>query len=532
MLKKRKYLLLSIISGLLAGLSWLQAGLSLLIHIAFVPVLLIMEDLIKSSDKKAKLKFYLYGFLAFLIWNIISVYWIINSTIAGGIAAILISALIMSFALPFIFISRQKFGKTIGGLVFISIWISIEYFLSHSQLSWPWMSLGNAFADNIKLVQWYDTTGAFGGSLWILSVNYLIFNAISSPNPSSKNRNYLITGLIIIIPIIISLYKFYTYKETSAPVKITIIQPNIDPYKEKFSSSVSEQILNIKKLIITNEINNPDYILLPETFIHSGVQIDKLNDDINIRELRDIFSEYLSSEIVTGAVLLEIFSDATEASSSSFQIHGSNKFYNLYNSALMFGQNSEIRVYHKIKLVPGAETVPYHKTFRFLNKLIFNLGGISGTHSADSVQRVFNHSFKNIYTSTAICYESVFGEFISNFVKNGAELLFIITNDGWWGNTHGYRQHKNFARLRAIENRRSIARCANTGISCLIDQKGQIISETSWWKAEILNGQINKNSTITFYTKYGDYIAKFSVYTFLIFLIIAIVLKVKNKFLK
>ncbi|MEJ5267452.1 MAG: apolipoprotein N-acyltransferase [Bacteroidales bacterium] len=528
MLKKQKYLLLSVSSGLLAGLSWLQAGLSPLILISFVPVLLIMEGLIKSSDKKAKLKFYLYGFLAFLIWNIISVYWIINSTIAGGIAAIFISALIMSFALPIIFISRQKFGKTIGGLVFISVWISIEYFLSHSQLSWPWMTLGNAFADNTKLIQWYDTTGTFGGSFWILSVNYLIFNTISTQNSSSKNIYYLTTSLIIIIPIIISIYKFYTYDEPNSPVKITIIQPNVDPYNEKFNTSVSEQIKNLNKLLNTTDLNNPDYILLPETFIHSGVQINQLDNNIFIRDLRNIFSKYPSSEIIAGAVLLEIFSDASQAGCSSFQIQGSNKFYNLYNSALMFGHNSEIRVYHKIKLVPGAETVPYTKIFKFLNKLMLNLGGISGTHSTDSVQRVFKHSEKNIFTSTAICYESVFGEFISNFVKNGAEILFIITNDGWWGNTLGYRQHKNFARLRAIENRRSIARCANTGISCLINQKGQIIQETNWWKTEILNGQINTNQAITFYTKHGDYIAKFSVYTFFIFLIVSIIFKVKK----
>lgn len=528
MLKKQKYLLLSLSSGLLAGLSWLQVGLSPLIIIAFVPVLLIMEDLIKSSDKKAKLKFYLYGFLSFLIWNIISVYWIINSTIAGGIAAIFISALIMSFALPIIFLSRQKFGKVIGGLVSISIWISIEYFLSHSQLSWPWMILGNAFADNIKLVQWYDTTGVFGGSLWILLVNYLIFNAIISSNSSSKIKNYLTTSLMILIPLIISFYKFYTYEEPNDPVKITIIQPNIDPYNEKFKTSISEQIQNLNKLLEIIELNNPDYILLPETFIHSGLQINKLDDDVFIRYLRNIFSRYPSSEIVVGAVLLEIFSDASEAGCSSFQIQGSNKFYNLYNSALMFGHNSEIRVYHKIKLVPGAETVPYHKTLKFLNKLILNLGGISGTHSTDSLQRVFKHSEKNIFTSTAICYESVFGEFISNFVKNGAEILFIITNDGWWSDTHGYKQHKNFAKLRAIENRRSIARCANTGISCLINQKGQIIQETNWWKTEILNGQINTNQAITFYTKHGDYIAKFSVYTFFIFLIVSIIFKVKK----
>jgi apolipoprotein N-acyltransferase len=532
MQKKQKYFLLSISSGLLAGFSWLQAGLSLLIFIAFVPILLIMEDLIKSSDNKAKLKFYLYGFLAFLVWNVISVYWIINSTLAGGIVAILISAMIMSFALPLIFISRQKFGKTIGGIVFISVWISIEYFLSHSQISWPWLTLGNAFADNTKLVQWYDITGLFGGSLWILLVNYLIYITIHTSNSSSKNKFFLITSLVIIIPTLISFYKFYTYEEPNAPVKIIIIQPNIDPYSEKFNSSVSEQIQNLKKLISNTNLNNPDYILLPETFIHSGVQIDKLYEDIYIRYLRNIFSEYPYSEIVTGAVGLKIFSNSSEAGSSSFLIQGSNKFYNLYNSALMFGQNSEIKIYHKIKLVPGVETVPYNKTFKFLNKLILNIGGISGTHSTDSVQRVFKHSRKNIFTSTAICYESVFGEFISNFVKNGAELLFIITNDGWWGNTHGYRQHKNFARLRAIENRRSIARCANTGISCIIDQKGQIIKETNWWQAEILTGQINTNSTITFYTKHGDYIAKFSIYIFLVFLFITIILKAKYKFLK
>jgi apolipoprotein N-acyltransferase len=109
-----------------------------------------------------------------------------------------------------------------------------------------------------------------------------------------------------------------------------------------------------------------------------------------------------------------------------------------------------------------------------------------------------------------ICYESVFGEFFARFVRNGARVMFIITNDGWWGNTPGHRQHFDFASLRAIETRRSIARSANTGISAFINQRGDDLDATGYWVPAAIKGSINANREITFYVRHGDYLARMS----------------------
>ena len=88
--------------------------------------------------------------------------------------------------------------------------------------------------------------------------------------------------------------------------------------------------------------------------------------------------------------------------------------------------------------------------------------------------------------------------------------IFIITNDGWWKSTNGYKQHLSFASLRAIETRRPVARAANTGISCIIDFRGNRIKETEWWKQTVIKGEIFPETRITPYVKYGDYLLRIS----------------------
>jgi apolipoprotein N-acyltransferase len=117
-------------------------------------------------------------------------------------------------------------------------------------------------------------------------------------------------------------------------------------------------------------------------------------------------------------------------------------------------------------------------------------------------------------------------------VKNGAELLFIMTNDGWWEDTPGHRQHFIYAKLRAIECRRSIARSANTGISCFINQRGDVIQQTAYWEEDAIQNTINKNDRITFYVKYGDILGRIAYWTSALLLLILIVAMLKKRFTK
>jgi len=157
---------------------------------------------------------------------------------------------------------------------------------------------------------------------------------------------------------------------------------------------------------------------------------------------------------------------------------------------------------------------------------------ISVLHFNDYSQSpIFNSNFDSlkikriIPIGTAICYESVYGEYCTGYVKAGAEALTVITNDAWWGNTPGYQQHLRYASLRAIETRRDIARCANTGISAIINQRGDILSESTWWQKQVLKGTINLNTKETVFVREGDVIGKLCTFLFLL-LTLAIIVRI------
>jgi apolipoprotein N-acyltransferase len=187
-------------------------------------------------------------------------------------------------------------------------------------------------------------------------------------------------------------------------------------------------------------------------------------------------------------------------------IDASGLYYDHFNSAIKIDSGNSIGIYHKSKLVPGIEMQFSNGVTRFISRILPYLGGTKWGYGIQKDRVCFEDASGLLKTGPVICYESVFGKFVTEYVRKGAQALFIITNDGWWKNTNGYKQHLNFASLRAIETRRSIARAANTGISCFIDIRGKITEETKWWNKEVLKGVICPETRITTYVKYGDYL--------------------------
>jgi apolipoprotein N-acyltransferase len=167
-------------------------------------------------------------------------------------------------------------------------------------------------------------------------------------------------------------------------------------------------------------------------------------------------------------------------------------------------------VYHKSKLVPGVETLP--SFLKFMSPIFDKFGGTTGGYARQSERTVLK-TYNNSYSiAPAVCYESIYGEFMSQYVRNGADLIVVITNDGWWGNTAGYRQHESYARLRAIETRRWVARSANTGVSCFIDPAGEVIAPQPWAKTAVVKLDIPPiRGADTFYVKYGDILSRLAI---------------------
>jgi apolipoprotein N-acyltransferase len=236
-----------------------------------------------------------------------------------------------------------------------------------------------------------------------------------------------------------------------------------------------------------------------------------LENDLNtfrsIGLLKDILKRYPNLNILVGGSTSYEFGSGEEITNTARKYTDADIYYDAYNTAIMVNVRDGLQLYHKSKLTPGVEVLPTYKHFKLLESLAIDLGGTIGSLGTDKIRKVYT-AVNAVEVSPAICYESIFGEFFSEFVKNGARVMIIITNDGWWGNSPGHRQHYSFASLRAIETRRSIARSANTGISAFIDQRGDPYEVTGYWVPAAIKGTVNANDKLTFYVRHGDYIAR------------------------
>ncbi len=219
--------------------------------------------------------------------------------------------------------------------------------------------------------------------------------------------------------------------------------------------------------------------------------------------------------------------DKSKVTETANTTRNKKSWYDIYNSAFLINNTDSISIYHKSKLVVGVEHMPFRNIIKpILGDYIINLGGTVGTHATQEERGVFTNN--NISTAPIICYESVYGEFVTGYVQNGANILSVITNDGWWQNTQGHKQHLSFSRLRAIENRRSVARSANTGISAFINQRGDITKSLPYGVKGVLADDIHVNSELTVYTKFGDYIARVSFFIALIIFMYILTIRKKS----
>lgn len=538
-MKRNKKLAYAILSTFLLWFAWPPLSFTPLLFFALVPLLVIEDELFNSQDPKSSRRLFNYTFLTFLLWNILCTWWVWNASAVGMIIAVLLNAFLMS--LPFFFYhkTRRYVGKITSQVAFICYWLSYEYFHLNWELSWPWMTLGNGFSEYTKWIQWYDYTGVFGGSLWVLSSNIIIYNLISKiknksvlANEEKSLYNSLLSHffsclLIIIAPISYSLVKYYTYQEKSNPSPIVIVQPNVDPYNEKFDGMTPED--QLKKIIhLSDSLGKTDteFFIWPETSLVGSIYETDLLNNFLIKKIQSFLSKYKNGNVLTGANTYIEYNQPETPTARKYR--SGECCYDAFNTALQIENSPRMQVYHKSKLVPGVERMPYPSLFRFLEPLAVNLGGTVGSLGTQNERTVF-YTESGIGAAPVICYESVYGEYLSEYILKGAQFIAIITNDGWWGNTPGYKQHASYARLRAIETRRSIARSANTGISCFINQRGDIIQPTSWWIATAISGKINLNETITFYVLHGDFIAKIASVLTVIFILFIAIKRIKSK---
>lgn len=528
-LKVLHLFLLSIVGGVLLGISFpFTGGISPLAFIAFVPLLIINFQINKKEKRRFWLRFGT-NYLYFLIFNAITTWWIYYASEGGMYMAVFANSFLM--VLPWFFsgfISRQL-GEGKGLLAIFVLWLCFEHLHFYWELSWPWLNFGHILGTSPKIIQWYEYSGTAGGSFWILLVNivvYLLIRNVRFRGETLKVQTPILIFLVlaIIIPISSSLIIYYRYEEKVDPVEIVVVQPNIEANTEKF---ILPREFQLNKMFMAAEsvmTEHTDVLICPETAIPYGMDEQFLEENASIVMVRDFLKKHDDIPLLIGADTYQIFKEWNSVASRP--ITGSNFWYENYNTAVMFDGDMPLEIYHKSKLVLGGEKLPFIGMFPFLAKYSVELGGTAGVLGYGN--EPINFEARGVKYAPLICYESVYGDYASYFVRKGADIICVITNDGWWRDTPGYKQHRMFSQIRAIENRRSVARSANTGISCFIDQKGEIIQELGWNEYGAMNVALNKNSEITFFTKYGDIIGRISTFLSLAMILYGIVERIKK----
>lgn len=535
-----------LISSLLLSLPFLVDHLGFLALFGMVPLFFI-EDICRKHDVKGATWYY---YLLFVVWNTITTYWVSYATLPGGIAAILLNAFQMSLVFWFYRLFKKQILKRDGAsrdsfipyLFFIVTWLGWEHYYFDAEVSWPWLVLGNAFAGSIKSVQWYEYTGTLGGSLWILLSNVLLYRIIvkeagrdkdAGESKYQRRQRYALYGgyaSLIILPFVISFVMFSSYEEKKDPCEFVLLQPNIEPYQDKFNTLTRDEQDDILFSLAERGVTpQTSFVVAPETFTWF------INEDApytcpTIRRMGAFVKKYPQANFITGAVTMRQY--VTRNAPSLTAKKGRGYWYDTFNASVMMDSSGRCDFFHKSKLVVLTEFIPYPKLLAPINKLAIELGGATGSYGTQPEITIFEGS-DGTKIGTAICYESVYGDYYRDYILKGAQVMSIITNDGWWSNTPGYRQHLRYASLRAIETRRSIARSANTGISAFINQRGERVAELGWWHEDCLTGSINLNNELTFFVRHGDFIGRISTFMFtllaLLYFTIAVTKRAKKK---
>jgi apolipoprotein N-acyltransferase len=525
---------LSVIGGLLSGLAWTGWCTGLILLIAFVPFFLIENHLFERADRYSANAFFIYILPGFLIFGMIALGWMKIASLTGVIFIILGLSFIMAFTMWLAHVVRLRAGNLAGLIAMITFWLAYEFISLNVNLISPWINLGNGLAKDILFIQWYEFTGTAGGTLWILlsnlSLSYLLINT-----QIEKRHNiiiFLIWIAIVTVPPIISVARYFTIKQNNISAgEVLIIQPNIDPYTEKFNFPFEDQLSRVLNLAGTAITDNTSWVITPETTVDDPVNLDDLDNDRYIQMIKELTKEYPGVSVVSGFVSYKIYPPSPDPPTISARITDRSGLYSdHFNSALKIDTGKNIEVYHKSKLVPGIEMQFSNGPGRLIAEILPYLGGTKWGYGTQEERECFEHNILKYNVAPIICYESVFGSFVTDYVRNGARVLFIITNDGWWKNTNGYKQHLAYASVRSIETRRQVVRTANTGVSCIIDIKGKVIEKTEWWTQTVLVGEIYPETIETIYVKYGDYLMRIASTTAVfIILIVFIAIPVKNK---
>ncbi len=519
---KTKSLYLSLISIVLLSVGWLGVtGLTLLG--ALVPLLIISGR--TADTKRGWWRCFGWALLTFAGWNLATIWWIGFATPVGPVAATLFSSFYSMVAFMTYHTVSKKAPKSLSYTLLVALWIALEYIYSVGDFSWPWLLLGNGFSNDIWAVQWYEYTGIYGGSLWALISNILIFELILGGD--YRRSKIVRSGVVIVAPLLFSLGIFLSYDTESGDrqhMQISVIQPNVDAY-EKFGNNTHLQEQNMLELLAEVPATS-QVAVLPETAIPNRYLKSSFTHAAYVKEVRDLLSMRLPNTTVIAGINTALIYKSREESQTGRRLPNSSRYVDYYNSVAAINTTPEVEMRDKARLLIGVENTPSW-IFKLFDIFVIDLGGVVGQIGWGESAEPF--MIDGVAVGSAICYEGLFGEFYTDFVRNGAQIMTIVSNDGWWRNTPGHKHLYSFSSLRAIETRCAIARSANTGVSGFIDERGVSIEKLTWEQRGVITHSLPLREKITTYVRYGDYIARLSIFIAILALLYYIALRAKQR---
>ena len=486
---------LAILSGILLTLSFPKAGVSWLAWFALVPLLAALRNL---SFKNG---FYL-GLCAGLAHYLTLVYWLAYTMSTYGhlplYASVPILLLLSAYLAlyPAIFSMSLTCFKRPARLVFMipCVWVSLEYIRSFLFTGFPWELIGYTQFNVLHLIQISDIFGVYGVSFCIVLSNAAILLAYLCVTgkhwQETKIKAGLAAGSVGILALIFCFVWFYGNRRIqsiqklishSPSIKTAIVQGNIDQAKKWDPAFQLASIVKYIHLSLLTKKHIPDLVVWPETatpfyFLHNA----RLSEMVK-KGVHDTGTDFLIG-------------------SPSFNL-GENRV-EYYNSAYLIGPEGNVYDrYDKAHLVPFGEYIPFKKWLPFLGKMVEGVGDFNPGKKGHTIK------WGDLRLGIQICYEIIFPKLSRAMVKNHASVLINITNDAWYGRSSAPHQHFSMTVLRAVENRRSIIRAANTGISGFIDPCGKVMAATPLFEDATITRSVPVIEETTFYSRFGDLFA-------------------------
>ena len=477
-------------SGILIVLAFPVFDLYLLAWIAFVPLLL-------SFWGKTSREAFFSGFVFGMVYFFGTLYWIYHSiNHYGGVpflSSILIVLLLCCYLSLYpalfsgIFSSIIKTTKLPAVLIAPVIWVVLEFIRSYAFSGFPWSSIGYSQYKFLSMIQISDITGIYGISFLIISVNGAIVDIILLKKRLKEMPlfplSYTVVGFSSLFLILMFTFGYGTWRlgqeRKGKIVTAGIVQGNIEQDK-KWEPAYQKEVIDTY-FDLSREISRSplDLLVWPETSVPFFFEYD-----IELTEKIIQFQKNLNTNLLFGSVLVKERSPEKTL---------------LSNSAVLLDREGKIVYkYDKIHLVPFGEYVPLRSILFFIDKIVAGIGDyVPGKYYIKA--ETDSGSF-----GTLICYEIIFPGMVRKFYTKGGDFIVTVTNDAWFGRTSGPYQHFSMAVFRAIENRKPLIRSANTGLSGFIDSNGKIMIKSSLFQRQIMTEKIKTDTTMTFYTKYGD----------------------------